>query len=56
MNQLIRGAIGNLKQEGMHLTEPEMELLEAYAEKRITEGEFNRRALELALGEPQRTY
>lgn len=50
MNPLIRGALGTLKHEGMHLTEAEMELLAAYVSGRISEKEYDRQALELVLG------
>lgn len=55
MNKAVRGAVGSLKHEGMHLGPEEIELLKAYAEKRISEEEYNRRALELVLGVEEET-
>ncbi|MBA4543258.1 MULTISPECIES: hypothetical protein [Thermoactinomyces] len=45
----FRGAVGTLKHEGVHLSKPEQELLLAYCEGRISEEEYDRKALELAL-------
>ncbi|MBA4544550.1 hypothetical protein H1164_17105 [Thermoactinomyces daqus] len=56
MNQLIRGAIGNIKHEGMYLTLEEMELLAAYCEGQISEEEYDRRALLLVLGVKAKQY
>lgn len=55
MNKAVRGAVGSLKHEGMYLTLEEMELLAAYVAREISEEEFNRRALELALANHSKT-
>lgn len=56
VDQRIRGAIGNLKHEGIHLTPEEMELLTAYCEGQISEEEYDRRALLLVLGVKAKQY
>ncbi|MBA4492709.1 hypothetical protein ACFO25_09585 [Paenactinomyces guangxiensis] len=47
--KMFRGAVGSLKHEGIYLTNTEQELLRAYCEGRITEDEYNRKALELVM-------
>lgn len=45
MDWRVRGVLGNLNHEGMHLSPEEMKLLEAYVAGEISEEEYDRRAL-----------